>query len=153
MYFVDGYNISFKELIFEKECRERHGNEAVMLSEKKIRLMTKMAIYEEKTGKEDLKLSQYYRMDFVRLKVILTILSVSVGLILLFIMGCIYNVEYILAEAVNLDYKALWWKYLGIYLVILGIYVLASVVGYSLLYGKTKKNMRPYIKNMKRLPS
>lgn len=122
-----------------------------MLSEKKIRLMTKMAIYEEKTGKEDLKLNQYYRMDFVRLKVILTILSVSVGLILLFIMGCIYNVEYILAEAVNLDYKALWWKYLGIYLVILGIYVLASVVGYSLLYGKTKKNMWPYIKNMRLL--
>ena len=122
-----------------------------MLSEKKIRLMTKMAIYEEKTGKEDLKLNQYYRMDFVRLKVILTIVSVSVGLFLLFIMGCMYNVEYILAEAVDLDYKALWWKYLGIYLVILGIYVLAAVIGYSIFYGKAKKNMKPYIKNMRLL--
>lgn len=122
-----------------------------MLSEKKIRLMTKMALYEEKEGKKDLVLNKYYRMDYVRLKVILTILSVTVGLLLLFIMGCMYQMEYILSEAVTMDYKELFGKYFGIYLIILVVYVLAAVVGYSIAYTNSRKKMRGYLKNIKLL--
>ena len=38
-----------------------------MLDEKKIRLMTDLARYENQHGKEELKISRYYRSDYLGL--------------------------------------------------------------------------------------
>ena len=35
-----------------------------MLDERKVKLMTKLAMYEETQGKEDFKISEYYRKDY-----------------------------------------------------------------------------------------
>ena len=35
-----------------------------MLDERKVKLMTRMALYEEQQGREDLKVSAYYRKDY-----------------------------------------------------------------------------------------
>lgn len=35
-----------------------------MLDERKVKLMTKLALYEETYGKEDFKISSYYRKDY-----------------------------------------------------------------------------------------
>ena len=52
-----------------------------MLNNRKIRIMTKLATYEEKEGKEDIKLSKYYKTDFVRLNILKTIMSIMIQLI------------------------------------------------------------------------
>ena len=36
-----------------------------MLDEKRVKLMTKLALYEETQGKDDFKVSEYYRKDYV----------------------------------------------------------------------------------------
>ena len=41
-----------------------------MLDERKVKLMTKLALYEETHGKEDFKISSYYRKDYASLHVI-----------------------------------------------------------------------------------
>ncbi|MDF2593610.1 MAG: hypothetical protein K0S75_3076, partial [Clostridia bacterium] len=41
-----------------------------MLNTNKVRLMTKLALYETKEGKEDIRLSKYYKTDYVRYQVI-----------------------------------------------------------------------------------
>ena len=40
-----------------------------MLDERKVKLMTKLALYEETYGKEDFKISSYYRKDYASLHV------------------------------------------------------------------------------------
>lgn len=50
-----------------------------MLDERKIKLMTKMSLYEANQGKEDLKISAYYRKDYTSLHTIATILWITVG--------------------------------------------------------------------------
>ena len=50
-----------------------------MLDERKVKLMTKLALYEETYGIEDFKISSYYRKDYASLHVIYAFLSVSVG--------------------------------------------------------------------------
>ena len=54
-----------------------------MLDERKVKLMTKLALYEETHGKEDFKISSYYRKDYASLHVIYAFLSVSVGYVCL----------------------------------------------------------------------
>ena len=39
-----------------------------MVNMRKVRLMTKLAIYEKKEGKEDIHLGKFFRRDYVRLK-------------------------------------------------------------------------------------
>ena len=38
-----------------------------MLDERKVKLMIKLALYEETHGKEDFKISSYYRKDYASL--------------------------------------------------------------------------------------
>ena len=54
-----------------------------MLDERKVRLMTRMALYEEQQGREDLKISAYYRKDYISLHTLATILWVTVGYVCL----------------------------------------------------------------------
>lgn len=52
-----------------------------MLDERKVRLMTKLALYEQTQGKEDFKISEYYRKDYAGMHVFTSILWVTVGYI------------------------------------------------------------------------
>lgn len=50
-----------------------------MLDVDRVKLMTKLALYEETQGKEDFKISEYYRKDYAGIHVICSILWVTVG--------------------------------------------------------------------------
>ena len=52
-----------------------------MLNNRKVRLMTKLAIYEKEDGKEDIRLGRYYRGDYVRYQLLKTIVAVLLLLI------------------------------------------------------------------------
>lgn len=50
-----------------------------MLNESKVKLMTRMAMYESKQGEEDFKISSYYKKDYRSFHTIATIIWVTVG--------------------------------------------------------------------------
>ncbi len=50
-----------------------------MLNEKKIRLMTRTAIYEKREGKEDLKVNSYCGSDYVRFNMLKTLIGVTIA--------------------------------------------------------------------------
>ena len=53
-----------------------------MISEKKVKLMTRMASYEKNKGKEDFKINGYYRKDYVSIKRLYTFFWVTIGYVL-----------------------------------------------------------------------
>lgn len=50
-----------------------------MLNEERVKLMTKMASYEQKQGEADFKVSTYFRKDYAGWNVIWTLIWVTVG--------------------------------------------------------------------------
>ena len=50
-----------------------------MLNESKVKLMTRMAMYESKQGEEDFKISSYYKKDYRSFHTFATIIWVTVG--------------------------------------------------------------------------
>ncbi len=122
-----------------------------MLNDRKIRLMTKLALYERKEGKEDIKLSKYYRTDYVRLQVLKTVVAVTFSYILILLLIAIYKLEYLIDQAVVLDYAGIGKMILGIYIVVLTAFVLAVLVGYSIKYRKSRKKLSKYFRMLKRL--
>lgn len=125
--------------------------EEFMLNNSKIRLMTKLAVYENKEGKEDIRLSKYYKTDYVRFQVIKSVLSATLGYALILLLIFIYRSEYIIANAVVLDYKTIGSYILGFYIMVVVVYGLASMVGYSIKYDSSRKKLGRYFKLLKRL--
>ena len=52
-----------------------------MLSEERIRKMIRLADYEKGIGSSDLKRTHYWRMDYVRMQILKTILAVFVAFV------------------------------------------------------------------------
>ncbi|MBP1754830.1 MAG: hypothetical protein H6Q59_1228 [Firmicutes bacterium] len=122
-----------------------------MLNTNKVRLMTKLALYETKEGKEDISLSKYYKTDYVRYQVIKSIISATFGYAFILLLIFIYKSEYLIQNAVTLNYKALGTYVLGIYIIVVVIYGLGSMLGYSLKYDMSRKKLSRYYKLLKRL--
>lgn len=122
-----------------------------MLDNNKIKLMTKLAIYEKNEGQEDVKLNKYYKMDFIRYQLIKTIVSVTVAYLLLLLVVAFYKSEYLIQEAVKLNYKMIGTNVLGIYVILLTIYVFGAIVGYSFKFDSSRKRLFRYRKNLKKL--
>lgn len=50
-----------------------------MIDERKVKLMTRMASYEQNKGKEDFKINSYYRKDYVSIKRLYTFFWTTIG--------------------------------------------------------------------------
>ncbi len=124
-----------------------------MVNNRKVRLMTKLAIYEKKEGKEDIKLSRYFRRDYVRLHLLYTLIAVTAGYLLVLALIGAYQMEYLIKEAVHLDYIGIGKLILGVYIILLTIYMMASMIGYSLYYDKSRKKLAKYFRMLRKLRS
>lgn len=120
-----------------------------MLNIRKTRLMTKLAIYESKEGKQDIHLSKYYKTDYVRLQILKTIMSVTFGYLLLLLTVVIYKSEYLIEQAVNLDYRAIGTTVLVIYVVLLTVYIVGTIIGYSIQYDLSRGKLSKYFRMLK----
>jgi len=122
-----------------------------MVNTDRLRVMTKLAAYDKKQSKQDLKLAHYYRSDYLRLQILKTIVALTVGYLILLIMVAVYHMDYLIAEAVTLDYKALFLYVIGIYALLLVIYIVGALILYSFRYAATRKKLAAYYENLKTL--
>lgn len=124
-----------------------------MVNMRKVRLMTKLAIYEKKEGKEDIRLGKFFRRDYVRLKILQNIVTVTIGYLLVLGMIGAYRMEYLIKEAVNLDYIGMGKLILGVYIIVITVYVMAALVGYGLYYDYSRKKLAKYFRMLRLLRS
>lgn len=122
-----------------------------MLNNKKIRNMTKLAIYEQKEGREDIKLSKFYKTDYVRYNLLKTCISVTVAYLLVLLMIVVYYSEFIISEAVTLDYMSLGVKILAFYIILITTYIIGSVIGSNLKYERSRSRLARYYRRLKNL--
>ncbi|MBQ3027821.1 MAG: hypothetical protein IJD26_01990 [Lachnospiraceae bacterium] len=124
-----------------------------MLNNRKVRLMTRLAMYEQNEGKEDVRISKYFRTDYVRLNVLKTIVAVTFGYLLILLLLVVYHSEYLIREAVTLDYRGMISRYVGIYIIILAVYGALGMIGYMLKYRASRKKLAKYFRMLRRLRS
>jgi len=118
-----------------------------MLNNEKINVMSRLALFEQKE-KEDISMSKYYKTDYIRLQILKTIVSVTIGYLLILLMIGIYKAEYIISHAVSLDYVGIGKTILGIYILILFAYTIITILVCSHKY---RRNLSGYYKFLKRL--
>ncbi len=122
-----------------------------MLNNRKVRLMTQLAIYEKGEGKKDFKLAKYYKSDYARFNVLKTALAVTVAYVILFGLFTLYKLQFILDNVLTIDYLAIGWKALGIYIGLMSFYLICTLLGYSIKYTLSRKKLVKYYRMLRKL--
>lgn len=122
-----------------------------MLDKNRIKLMTRMARYEKNAAPEDLKISTYYRKDYVSLNTLITALWATVGYALTAALIVAVNMETLLENLTMQKLMFLAAVAVGAYLVVLVIYCICAGSFYSSKHKKAKLRMKRYYRDLSRL--
>ena len=118
--------------------------EQIMINEEKVKIMTKIAMYEQGKGRKYLPVSKYYRSDYIGLALIKNFFLVTIGYIMAVAAVAVYFGEYLMENLHKMN------------LVSMGVYIIvgyvAALVGYSILtyiqysvkYYKAEKSGKEY---------
>ena len=125
-----------------------------MIVKDKVSLMSKMAIFEKSPkGKAVLRDISFFRSDRIRWDLLKTGASVTVGYALILGLIILYNLEYLIKNATTLNYKEIGIKTLGVYLVVMVVYLVFTFLYSAYRYGKSRKKFLKYNKLLSKLES
>ncbi len=119
-----------------------------MLNEERIKLMVQLASYEEKEGKEDFKVSSYYKKDYVSFHRLATMIWTTIGYgMIVGLFGVIYMDQ--ILESLTLA-KAIVWAItiLAVYLLLMIIYWVASGRFYRKKHSEARARVKKYSHNL-----
>lgn len=115
-----------------------------MLNEEKVRIMTKLASYEQGEGKKYLPISKYYRSDYIGVALIKNFFLVTIAYVLIIAVASGYFAEELLDSIHKMNLIAVGAGLIIGYLILLILYSLLIYVLYSVRYSKAKKSVKKY---------
>ena len=115
-----------------------------MLNEEKIKIMNRLAMYEQGEGKKYLPVSRYYRSDYIGLALIKNFFLVTIGYALIVAAVAVYFGEYLLENIHKMDLVTLGVYLIIGYVVVLVAYSILTYIQYSVKYYQAKKSVREY---------
>ena len=124
-----------------------------MLDENRIKLMTRMASYEEGEGKKNSSIARHFRSDYVGLQVLKAVICATIASMIVFGVYIFCNYESLLEDIYKID---LWDFAAGIlkkYVVFTVSYSVVVYITFSIKYNKAKKSLKKYFNNLKLLNS
>ena len=122
-----------------------------MLDEEKIKLMTKITIYEKNEDTADLTMSRYYKEDYVKYHCLKTLVSVTLCYWLVFALYILINFEEVLNTLNTMDYFKVISRLMFGYVIAMGVFYLYAFIFYNFKYSKAKKGLVEYNSNLKKL--
>ena len=122
-----------------------------MLNNEKIGIMTKLAVYEKNKGKEDIRMMEYFKTDYISSKNFSIQIGVTLGLV--FILGADFANIFLenLGTITEYDFVGLGKKYLFIWISLMVVYTLVSTLYNRYEYTKAEKRIKQYETLLKKI--
>lgn len=119
---------------------------------KKIRLMSKIAIYEKNEGSKNEKVADYFRSDYIAVKILTSIISVTLVFGIIVGLYVLCNSEDLMMKFYQMDTlvemgKKLVYYYIGF----LVAYIVVVIIAFFVRYSGAVKYKRVFSKNLKKL--
>ena len=102
-----------------------------MINEEKVKIMTKLAMYEQGKGRKYLPVSRYYRSDYIGLALIKNFFLITIGYVLIVAAVAVYFGEYLLENIHKMNLVALGAYIIIGYLVVLVFYSVLTYIPVS----------------------
>ena len=116
-----------------------------MLNEEKIKIMNKLAMYEQGEGKKYLPVSRYYRSDYIGLAMIKNFFLVTIGYCLILAGIAAYFAEYLIDNVHKMNLVSLGVEVILGYVAVLVLFSVLTYIQYTVKYHKAKKKCEKII--------
>lgn len=122
-----------------------------MINEEKVKVMTRLAMYEQGEGKIHLPVSRYYRSDYIGLALIKNFFLVSIGYVMILAGLGAYFGEYLMENIHKMNLVAVGAYLIVGYAALLALYTVLTYIQYSVKYHRAKKSVKNYYGELTRL--
>ena len=122
-----------------------------MVREEKVKLMTKIAIYEKHQGKTEIPMHEYYKGDYVRIHTLKAVIFATAAFAIILALLAVYKLDYILANVIKIDYRRTAIIIGLIYAVWILVYWLSARILYAKRYENSRSNIIIYNHHLKKL--
>ena len=122
-----------------------------MLDKRKIRLMTRAAIYEKTYSEEDLKVTGYYQNDYVSLNVWITLIWMTVGYALTAALLFISCGESVVEGITFVRMMIIAAIVIGLYLSLLIIFAIGAGSFYKKRHTQAKQRVKKYMRDLSKM--
>lgn len=122
-----------------------------MLDKRKIILMTRLAVYEEVDGKEDISINNYFRGDYIWFEVLKGAIYGTIGFVIVFAMYMLYDLETFMVDFYKMDIVSFAQDVLKKYIIFLVIYMVISYFVAIYKFMKSKKHVERYKSTLRAL--
>ncbi len=124
-----------------------------MLNEEKIILMTKLASYEKREGKENMAIGRFFRGDYVSQHLLKSVILATIAYVVGLGLYLLYFIEDLLEDLYSLDFAYMAKNFISIYVIFVVAYCCLTYVIYTYRYVRARKSIRRYQHNLKKLQS
>lgn len=121
-----------------------------MVNEEKVKIMTRLALYEQKEPKA-IKTAKYFKNDYIGLNMINTGILITICYILILLVTVIYKIDYLMNNITEIDIWGTGKKLVIIYIAFLIIYFLLAYIVYSVKYRVAQESNKEYAEDLKKL--
>ena len=121
-----------------------------MINEEKVKIMTRLAMYEQGEGRKYLPISKYFRSDYIGLALIKNFFLVTIGYAMILAGLGAYFGEYLLDNIHKMDLMALGFYVIAGYAALLVLYTILTYIQYSVKYYRAKKSVKGYYEELTR---
>lgn len=122
-----------------------------MINEEKVKIMTRLAMYEQGEGRKYLPVSKYFRSDYIGLALIKNFFLVTIGYVMILAGLGAYFGEYLMENIHKMDLVRLGFYLIAGYAALLVVYSILTYIQYSVKYYRAKKSVKSYYEELTRL--
>lgn len=122
-----------------------------MVNEEKLRLMTKIALYEKQHTSDEIRMVKYYKSDYIGLKMIGTAINATIGFILIYGLILIMNAEEFVANLTQIDLISFFSNILISYAFFLIAFMVVAYIIYGYRFRKGRESLKSYNSNLKKM--
>lgn len=124
---------------------------AYMINEEKVILMTRASLYEKRAGKEKMKITNYFRHDYISLQLLCGWFFATVSFVLCVVLWGACNMEYLLDNLHKMDLKDFGLTILFIYVLTVAVYCCILYGVYSYRYYSAKRSVGAYAQTLRKI--
>lgn len=122
-----------------------------MLSEERIKLMTRLASYDSGEGKKNLAIAKFFRSDYIGLQILKAVICATIAYMIVFGVYIYYDFENLMLNIYKMDLFALAADILKKYVIFVVAYSVIVYIAFTLRYSEAKKKLKVYFNNLKLL--
>lgn len=122
-----------------------------MLSQDRIKLMTRMAAYEEKEGKKYMSIGSYFRSDYMGLQIIKSVISTTIVYLIIAAMYAYYHFEELMQDIYKIDLLDIGKKALYYYVIFVAVNAVITYIVYFIRYSRARRSLKRYYHHLKQL--